>query len=116
MMKAEIKYTLGRCHYENEDECDINCSRCCNDSKWKSEIEKGYSGEIQEYEVENEGFEAYINIVINKKKKINLCIDMYGRDPEDDSYCYKYDECEYFMVDGKTLWGKKTEVEEKSGK
>ena len=104
-MNAEIKYTLGRCHYVKK--CNAwSCSDCDDYHKWAGDIEKGFSGEIREYSIHNEGMEAYIDIVINLKKKINLCIDMYGRN-EEDSYPYQYDDCEYFMVDGKVLWGEK---------
>lgn len=108
-MKAEIKYTFGACHGEDVNECDgFGCSHCLHRFE-RHDIEKGFSEEIREYSIENTGDEAYIDIVVNRKKKINLCLDLYGIEPED-GYVNRFDDCEYFVVDGQVLWGEKPEV------
>lgn len=54
-MKAEIKYILGACHGEDEKECDgFGCSHCLHRFE-RHDIEKGFSGEIREYSIENAG-------------------------------------------------------------
>ena len=105
-MKAEIRYWIAPCHFETQCDC-CGCSDCPDVFKKNQKpIEKGFSGEIKEYTIEEAGYETYIDIVINQKKKINLCIDMYGREPGD-SFPNKYDECDYFIVNGQLLWGDK---------
>jgi hypothetical protein len=77
-------------------------SVCKSTKRYAGYREKGFEGEIREYEIEDNGYTKDVSIVINNRRKIELCEDWYGVN-EDEGCPNRYDIIDYLEIDGKVI-------------
>lgn len=78
----------------------------CFDS-WK--FQGGYDGDIQEYTIETSAYLQEITIVVNKRRKIQLLVDLYGPDDELTYRPCNFQDVTTFEIDGKPVEGYENE-------
>jgi hypothetical protein len=110
-MKCKIKYQIAPCH-NCPEECIGIMSMCKSMKKYARYREKGFEGEIREYEIEDNGYTQDVSIVINNRRKIELCEDWYGVN-EDEGCPNRYDIIDYLEIDGKVIVSDKEDEEVK---
>ncbi len=107
-MKCKIVWTETRCGDENADNsrCELYKRRgMCWDAR---EVQRGYEGDIQEYSIDTDSYCQNITIIVNKRRKIELCVDLYG---EECCPCV-YQNVTTFEIDGKPVKGYEREEEQ----
>ena len=94
-MKCKVKYTEVLCPHEGEKCLGIKDSDilCCD----RREKKKGYDGEIEEFEIEKTPYWNGYYLKINKRRTLELYVDLYGNDETCDSgTCY----IDFLEIDG----------------
>ena len=101
-MKCKIKWKETPCEDRWCKSCPNVWTNCNKYSKYCQRADKGYEGEIKEYDIWNEGTELWVDIKINTHRSIHLIADTSGRDISD-GCPIGYDVIECLEIDGENL-------------